>query len=177
MTSNLYNQIMNDRGSFERMIARLPGFEGYLDQKARRTADRILRDHIADALRDRINRLARIETRLLDKGGITYMSRTSSVKSRLQTYHDRVRAAAPGYSGFFEAVKIRPDDLQHLYGFDELQMVYVDKLTAALDTLEEAVAGDGLEGVDAAIVELDALAVEANEAYSRREDALVNLGL
>jgi hypothetical protein len=173
MSSDLYQQINSDKGSFERLLSRIPGFGGYLDQKARRTADRMLRDHITELLEQRIHRFARIEKRLLDGGGLAFMSRTQSAKSRLQTYHDRVKSAAPGYTGFFEAIKIGPDELDRLYGFDELQLVYADNFEAALDKFEEAVKNK--EGIDAAIDALDDLAVQANEAYSRREDVLTNL--
>lgn len=173
MSSDLYNQIINDRGSFERMLTRIPGFEGYLDLKARRTADRMVRDYLAEQLTLRINRLAQIEKRLLDNGGLKFMSKTQSAKTKLQTYHDRVKTAAPGYSGFFEAVKIGAEELDLLYGFDELQMVYVDKISGALDTLETAVKNN--EGIDEAIEALDALAIEANDAFSRRDEAITNL--
>ena len=44
--TDLYQQISNQRGSFERLLERIPGFGGYLDRAHRRTADRLLRDHI-----------------------------------------------------------------------------------------------------------------------------------
>ncbi len=54
--SDLYDQIVNQRGSFEQLLARLPGFRGYVDKGARRTADRMLRDHLSDQLGQRVNR-------------------------------------------------------------------------------------------------------------------------
>jgi hypothetical protein len=173
MSSDLYEQIISDRGSFERMIARLPGFEGYLDRKARRTADRLLREHLADQLSQQVRRLARIETTLLDNGGFNLMSKTQSAKTKLQMFRDRIEAAAPGYSGFFEAIKIEANELEMLYAFDEMQVVYLDKIKTALDTLETAV--NGKEGVEAAISALDAVTVEANNAFERRGDALLKL--
>ena len=173
MSSDLYEQIINDRGSFERMLTRLPGFEGYLDRKARRTADRLLREHLADQLSQSVRRLARIETTLLDNGGFNLMSKTQSAKTKLQMFRDRIEAAAPGYSGFFEAIKIDSDELDMLYAFDEMQVVYLDKIKAALDALENAV--NAKEGVEAAVAALDALTVEANDAFERRGDALLKL--
>jgi len=171
--SDLYNQIVNDRGSFERMVARLPGFEGYLDRSARRKADRLLRDHLAEAVDRQIKRVAQAERRLLDNGGMRYMSRTQDAKARLQMYHDRLKGAAPGYSGFFEAVKIESAELELIYGFDELQMVHIDRLEGAVDAL--AGAAESGQEVDAAIDNLSALAREANDAFLQREEKLLNL--
>jgi hypothetical protein len=171
--SDLYNQIVSQRGSFENLIARIPGFGGYIDKSARRTADRMLRDHIADQLTQRINRFTQIEKKLLDNGGFSSMSKTSHVKMKLQTFRDRVKAAAPGYSGFGEAVKIGAEELERIYSFDEALIRYDDKLDEALNTFEQNVTSK--EGVDAAIDALDSLATEANEAFTLREDVLTNI--
>jgi uncharacterized phage infection (PIP) family protein YhgE len=171
--SELYDQIVRDRGSFERLLARIPGFRGYVDKAARRTADRMIRDAVADSLAQRIQRLVELENRLLDNGGLSYMSKTNSVKTKLQTYRDRVKAAAPGYSGFMEAVKIEADELERLYNFDEALMRYADRFGEALDTLDGAV--QSKEGIDEAIANLNQLTIEANEAFSLRENVLTDL--
>jgi hypothetical protein len=171
--SDLYNQIVNQRGSFERLIARLPGFGGYVDKSTRRTADRMLRDHIADQLTQRINRFAQIERKLLDNGGFSSMSKTANIKMKLQTFRDRVKAAAPGYSGFGDAVKVGAEELERIYSFDEALIRYDDKFDEALNTFDTSVTSK--EGVDAALDTLDSLTTEANEAFTLREDVLTNI--
>jgi hypothetical protein len=171
--SDLYNQIVSQRGSFERLVARIPGFRGYVDKAARRTADRMLRDHIADQLTQRINRFIQINRALLDKGGLTGMGRTQDAQTKLQTYRDRVKAAAPGYSGFAESIKIDAEALERLYSFDEALIRYLDKFDEALNAYEQSVSSG--EGVDAALDSLSALATEASEAFSLREDVLTNI--
>lgn len=171
--SELYDRITSQRGSFERLVARIPHFQGYMDKAARRTADRMIRDHVASALAQRINRLAQIEKRLLDADGLHYMSATRSAKSRLQTFHDRVKAAAPGYGGLFEEHKIRDEELEKLYNFDEAQLRYLDQIDEALNALEQAVTSKA--GIEEAIAGLEKVANEANEAFSLREDVLTNL--
>lgn len=171
--SDLYSRISGERGSFERLLMRIPGFEGYMNNKARRSADRMVRDYIADRLSERINRLAEIERVLLDAGGLSYMSKTNAVKGRMQLYHDRVKTAAPGYSGFFADIEVGPDQLETIYMFDELQIKYSDQFQTALDTLAQAVSDKA--GIDEAITALDRLAGEANESFSKRDDLLTGL--
>lgn len=171
--SDLYDEIVRQRGSFEGLLARIPGFRGYIDKGARRTADRMIRDHIAGQLKERVNRLAQIERTLLDNGGLGFMSKTQSAKTKLQTFHDRVKAAAPGYSGFMEAIKVDSDALERIYAFDEALVRYSDRFAEALDSLEGAVNENS--GVAEAIANLDKLTIEANEAFSLREDVLTNL--
>ncbi len=171
--SDLYNRISGERGAFERLLMRLPGFGGYLDNKARRTADRMVRDYIADRIAERINRLAEIEKSLLDDGGLSYMSKTNAAKAKIQMYHDRVKTAAPGYSGFFAEVKIGPEQLESLYMFDELQIKYADQLQEKLDALAEAVSSKA--GIDEAITAVGTLADEARAAFAKRDDLITGL--
>lgn len=171
--SELYDRITSQPGSLERLLKRIPGFTGYLDKKARRTADRMLRDHIADELSRRVQRLNDIEKTILDNGGLSYMSKTSNVKSKLQHFRDLIKTAAPGYSGIMEAIKIGPDEMDKLYSFDEALIAYADKFDGALNTLAKAASDK--TGIDEAIAGLDALTTEATDAYSLREDVLTNL--
>ena len=171
--SDLYDQIVGQRGSVEQLIARIPGFGGYMNRADRRTADRMLRDYIAGEVAKRINRFANIEKAILDNGGLMLMSKTKSAKIKLQTYQDRVKAAAPGYSGFFAAIKIDEEAMQRLYSFDEAQIRYVDQLDEMLDQLDEAVKSQG--NIEEVLEKLDTLSIEANDAFKLRDDVLTNL--
>lgn len=171
--SELYDRIVSERGTLERVLARLPGFGGYVDRAARRTADRMVRDYVAGEMAKAVQRLVQIERKLLDKTGLRYMSRTQSAKAKLQMYHDRIKAAAPGYSGFMEAIKIDSEELEKLYSFDEAQIRYADQFEDALRNLSDAIDADS--DIDAAIEALDALTIEANEAFQLREDVLTGL--
>lgn len=168
--NDLYSQIVGQRGSLEKLLARVPGFRGYMEMNARRNADRMIREEVARQLRQQLNRLSVIEKALLDQGGLSYMSKTRSAKTKFQTFIDRIATDTPGYSGFFDAVKIGPDDLQVIYSFDLALLDYVDKFKAQLDALEHA-AGDKAV-LDQAIQTLDALTIEANEAYGLRDNVL-----
>lgn len=171
--SELYDRIVSQRGSLEQLVARIPGFRGYQDSQARRQADRMLRDHLAEQLDHRISRLVRIEKIILDNFGMSYMTRTRDVKGRLQLYHDRIQSAAPGYAGLWAHMKIGADELERLYSFDEAQIRYIDQIDQALEKLEQSALHK--EGLDEAIMQLDNVVSEAIEAYDLRDDALTDL--
>jgi hypothetical protein len=172
--SDLYEQIISQRGSLDRLEARIPGFGGYLDKAARRTADRMIRDYLASELQKRINRLAQLENILLNSGGLQYMSETRRAKSKLQLLHDRVKAAAPGYAGLDTAIKIQEAELEKLYSFDEAMLRYLEKIDESLAGLEQAASEQA--GIEAAIARIEQVGAEVNEAFSLRETVLTNLG-
>lgn len=171
--SDLYDKIVQERGSLERLVARIPGFRGYQDKQARRTADREIREHLGRLITQRLNRLKRIEKLILDNAGMSYMPRTRDVKGKLQRYHDTVTTAAPGYSAMWAQFKIGPEELERIYSFDEAQMRYVDQIDVVLEALEQAASSK--EGLDATIAGVDDVVVEALEAFALRDSLLTNL--
>lgn len=171
---DLYDQIVSQRGTLRNWMDKVPGLRGYLDKGDRRIADRMIREHVQRELESRVQRFVGIERDILRMdGGMSYMTATNEAKSKLQTYISKVGAAAPGYSGFFAAVKVDEAAMDRLYAFDEAQIRYVDLLDERLAALEAAVAkSDGVEG---AIREVYKLANEAIEAFALREDVLTQL--
>ncbi|MFW5772835.1 MAG: hypothetical protein ACOCZH_05865 [Phototrophicaceae bacterium] len=170
---DLYSRIVRERGSLENLFARLPGFRGYMEMSARRQADRMMREYVAQQIRLQLQRLPQIEKQLVDAGGLKYMSETRSAKTKFQTFIDRIATDTPGYSGFFDANKVTQEDLQVIYAFDHALVGYADQFKEKLDALQAAATSG--EGIEDAIRDLDALTIEANEAYSLRENVLKGL--
>lgn len=171
--SALYDQIVAQRSGLRNWMDRIPGLGGYLDRKDRRQADRLIRDHIASQLEQRLNRFVSLEKRILSASGLSMMSESSEAKTKLQTYIAKLKAAAPGYSGFFAAVNVDDAAMERLAAFDEAQVRYVDKIDEALEALESAIAKD--EGVGEAIQAVYAVADEAIQAFELREGVLREL--
>jgi len=168
--NDMYSKIVSQRSGLERIVARIPGFRGYKEMQARREADNIMREHVVQVLKEQLNRLVSIEKRLMQSGGLSLVGRSSEAKTRFQTYIDRVHTAAPGYSGFYSAQKIGPEELEKIYAFDAAQLEYADKIKAALDALDKAVSDK--TGIEAAIDALSGLAQEANSAFQLRDNTL-----
>lgn len=170
--TDLYEQIVSERGKLRNWMDKIPGLRGYMDKGDRRTADRMLRDYIAQQLQQRLDRFAGLEKQILNAGGLSMMTKTRDAKTKFQTYISKVKAAAPGYSGFFAAVNVDDEAMARLYAFDEAQIRYLGRYDEALDALEAALGGEGL---DAAIQAIYDLSQEAMRAFELREDVLTNL--
>ncbi|NDJ75886.1 MAG: hypothetical protein GYB65_06480 [Chloroflexi bacterium] len=167
---DLYTRIIRQRGPTEKLFKRLPGFGGYMEMTARRQADRLMREHVAEQMKMALNRLVEVEKLLLDEGGLKYMSKTRSIKTKFQTLIDRIATDSPGYSGFFDAVKVDADDLAVVYAFDEAMLNYMEMFRSKIDALQQAALSG--EGVTEVIRELDVMTLEANDAYSLRDNVL-----
>ncbi|MFZ4826088.1 MAG: hypothetical protein ACOYLB_01910 [Phototrophicaceae bacterium] len=165
--------IVSSEGNLVGWMEQVPGLKDYIDRAERRNADTTLREYLADQLTKRLSRLHLAEQSLLDSGGLAQMSQTREVKTKLQSYIDRVRAAAPGYAGLFATTKIEANELEQLHAFDEAQVRYLALFDQKLTALETAIQSQ--DGVDGALRDLYALANEAMQAFQLREDVLTQL--
>lgn len=171
--TDLYNRIVSQHSGFERIMAYIPGYRGYKVASDRRAADRMMREHVVGALKEQMNRLIAIEKKQVSSGNLAFANQTRSAKLNFQTFIDRVNTAAPGYSGFYDAQKVGPNELEHIYAFDAALISYADKFREAIDSLDKAL--QTKEGLDATITGLETLAQEANTAYGLRDQVLTGL--
>lgn len=167
---DLYEKIVSQRRGFSWIAGKMPGFRGYMENTTRRTADRMLREHVASQFKQLLDEFVTAEKRLLEAGGLSYMGKTKSIKSKFQTFIDRIATDAPGYSGFLAANKITPDDLETVYAFDEAIIRYTEDIADGINRMKSAI--DTKTGIPEALNHLDDLMVEANQAYDLRDDVL-----
>jgi hypothetical protein len=147
------------RGVLERLGARVPGFAGYLERELRREMDQLLRrelaTHIERARSGVLRHLATVTPLAAE------VSRLAAVEKVLDAGANRLRHAGSGYAGVFAAAKVREEQLEALYRFDEGLAALV---AAAVDASGRLAGGlDGVAALEAAAAEL-ARAIEDRDA-------------
>ena len=168
--TDLYEQTKDERGRIESFIGKIPGYKGYKEKEMRREADKLLREALARRLEEQWRRLPDIQKQLLSSLQIQYLDDVEGATMKLQTFIDRLETATYGYAGFFDAVRVKEDDLDKLYNFDLALDEQVDEITAAVDVL--AAAAVSKEGTGEAVARLNSATAAANTTFSRRRDVI-----
>jgi hypothetical protein len=171
--SDLYSRIVSQRGGLEKLLTHIPGYRGYAEMNARREADRLMREHVVRLLKGQMTRLIAVEKKMMNSGGLALVGQSRSAKTNFQIFIDKVNTAAPGYSGFYAAQKIGPEEMERIYAFDAALIEYVDRFKEAIDALDQAVTAR--EGIEEQIANLEMTATEANEAYALRDNLLTEI--
>ena len=169
--ADILGNITDARNLLEKVASKIPGFGGYMEKETRRTADKMLRDTMVNRYGEQLNRISTLQTQLVSSGGIEYVDDLQDAATRLQRFIDTVKTAAYGYAGFFDAVKVKEDELAKLYAFDNALLDNAAKVTGLVDAVETAMSGDG---VPAAIKALTAAVAECNAAFERRKEVLLS---
>jgi len=166
---NLLDQVKDQMGGFEELVAKIPGYKGYKEKEQRREADKLLRDHIVNRLRTIKAQLDGLQQDLIGAGKFDLLTPTGSAATQLQTFIDRVRTAAYGYSGLFDAVKVKEEDLDRVYEFDSTLLSYADRIEDAINNAQAGIDG---EDVRSLIMMVRNLTREANATFDERQDVL-----
>jgi hypothetical protein len=166
---SLLDQVKDQMSGFEQLVAKIPGYKGYKEKELRREADKLLRDHIVNRLRTVKTQLDGLQQDLMGVGKFDLLDETGSAATQIQTFIDRVRTAAYGYSGLFDAVKVKEDELDRVYEFDNALIGYADRIESAISNARAGVEG---EDARALILMVRDLAREANATFDERQDVL-----
>jgi len=162
------------KGGFEELVGKIPGYKGYKEKELRRQADKLLRGKIADELDVQRRRLSEQQMELIHAGLIEYTDDLDRAVTKFQTLVDRIRTASYGYRGFFDAVKVKEEQLDALYAFDTELLASVPEAAAGIDAVAAAI--ENGEGIPAAIKALIKLATQMNEQFSKRDEAIFQVG-
>ncbi len=172
--TDLYEQIKGDRGTIESFLGKIPGYKGYKEKEMRREADKLLREALARRLEEQWRRLPDIQKQLLSSGQIQWLDDVEGATMKLQTFIDRLKTASYGYAGFFDAVRVKENELDQLYNFDLALSASVDEVAAAVDALSTAAMSN--EGIAEAVSALNSAAAQANETFKKRVDVITGTG-
>lgn len=168
--SDYYGRISADQDPFTRLLSYIPGFSGYLEREKRRAADKLLRDTVARRFEELYKRLSALQSELIQQGGIEFVDDMEKAAILMRTFTDKIRNAAYGYAGFFDAVKINEQELAQLYAFDSAFFDLAEQINAALDTVEQSLGTP--EALPAAIRHLATLNREAVNTFDRRYEVV-----
>lgn len=166
---DMLDKITGDQDPITRIVAKIPGFSGYIERQNRRAADKMLRETIADKYKELWKRITNVQQDMVGSGEIMHLDDMEKAATKIQTFTDKIERASYGYSGFFDAVKINEEELAKLYEFDASLLDMIDGISGAIDNVEASVGSDGLP---AAIRHLVNLTRDLVDTFEKRDEVL-----
>ncbi|MFX1562935.1 MAG: hypothetical protein ACFFDP_06475 [Promethearchaeota archaeon] len=142
----IMEKVDDERTLTQKIMKLIPGWRGYRIKEERRNADRILRDQLCSRLRssqDVIEDIRRAVVEAELEGAYTTIE---SLGSRTERLISQIEHADYGYRPFFDAIKIKEDDLLNMLKFDtwfvevvqEFDQIANDVLNSVEDAPETA---------------------------------------
>jgi predicted aminopeptidase len=163
--ADLRKRIQESENPLQELMSSIPGFEGYHDRQVRRQADHMLREHLVGLLDASRRQLDQVIERWSRAGKLDRLTDLDRVRSPLGRVRDTLRFAGSGYTGWFDAVKIKEAELDALYEYDLSLRAQIGEVGAAIQALDEADEGTLQERIGAALSAIEAL----QDAIAKRE--------
>ena len=170
MSEDLFNKVSDQMDIFKKLASKIPGFSGYVERQNRRAADKLLRESVSARFEELWRRTSELQTTMVSEGMIALMDEMEQAAIKLRTFADKIKTASYGYAGFFDAVKIKEEELAKLYQFDLAFYETADKIESALTNVEASMGDE--EGLKAAIRHLITLAREAVTTFESRYEMI-----
>jgi hypothetical protein len=173
-TGDLRETVQGALGGLENLAHKIPGYKGYKDKEMRREADKLLRMQVASKLDDQRKRLSEQQMQLISQAQIEFVDDLERAVMKLQLLIDRVKTASYGYAGLFDAVKVKEEQLDALYEFDNKMVDSVGEVASDVDRLTSAITAK--EGVGEAVTALVGTVDQANLTFGHRQEAILQAG-
>jgi hypothetical protein len=172
--TDFQGQIESERGKLKELLAKVPGFKGYIEMEDRRTADKLLREVVADRYQEVLDKLTGVQTEFVDRGDLAFLDDLETVVVKVRTFIDKIRHAAYGYTGFFSAIKVDAEKLDRLYDFDKALLDGTESMAEVIDNLASAIEEDQMKSLIADLKnkaqDVVKMADQRMEEISRQEE-------
>lgn len=172
MSDQIIQKVGDDMDFVKKIAAKIPGIKDFINRQKHRDADKLLRDTISrdtEALNQRVGELQRD---FISQGEIAYIDDLEATSVKLRTFSDRIRYAARGYSGLFDAVKVNETELASVYQYDATLLDQLDEVTRAVDNVQSSI---GTDGLPAAFRHLRTVSQALIDAFDKRQEVMKGL--
>ncbi len=171
-----YNQYQasGERNFLERVAAKIPGYKGYLEKESRRDVDKLHREHLATLLFQLKAPINTVVRELADNRRLFEVGPIEKALQKLDKVENRIRYASYGYAGFFDAVKIREDQLDQLYHFDLSLVDQVENIKMHVQQVLAQVAD--AKTLKQAVQQLASALDDLDAKFNQRYQAIENPG-
>jgi len=134
--SDVLSKVKGQMNLPERIAAFVPGFRGYKEKEIRRESDKLIRNHLYMKLSIEKTDLRDIEQKLADRRYFDVLTDMDRLLAKMDRVVEKINHASYGYSGFFDAVKVREDNLDNMIAFDNKLLDGIVALTTEFDAFK-----------------------------------------
>ena len=147
----------SEKNFLEKIADAIPGLSGYRDKENRRTTDKRLREYLATRIDTARKKVSELKLRLTNEGKLSELDDIGHLESKLTKIADSIRYASYGYSGLFDQLKIREEELDLFYQRDMAFLTVTEELEKSVDE-----GGAGLKDV---VSKLETLVEERKQLF------------
>jgi hypothetical protein len=157
----------------ERISSFIPGFRGYKEKEIRRESDRLIRNHLYLKLSTQKTDLREISQKLADRRYFDVMVDMDRLLAKMDRVSEKVNHASYGYSGFFDAVKVKEGNLDNMIAFDNKLLDGISALSAAIDAFKADLASGNTSNMKTDVQNVTDKLESLEDTFDQRNEVIM----
>jgi hypothetical protein len=159
----------------EKIAAFVPGFRGYKEKELRRESDRLIRNHLYLKLSLEKTDLREIEQKLADRRYFDVLTDMDRLLAKMDRVVEKVNHASYGYSGFFDAVKVKEENLDSMITFDNKLIDGINALTTEIDAFKADLASGATANLKTRVQNVTDKLESLENTFDQRNEVMIGM--
>ena len=172
---DVYAQAKSQMRLSERIAAALPGFRGYKEKELRRESDKLIRNNLTLKLSKGKDNVRSIAQKIADKRYLDVLPDIDRLTAKMDRITEKVNHASYGYSGFYDIVKIKEDNLDKMITFDNQLLDEVNALTASIEELKAQLLSNNFSNLKDKIQAITDKFELLEDTFDKREQVIIGV--
>ncbi len=173
--SDVYSDVKGQMRLSERIAAFLPGFHGYKEKELRRESDRLIRNHLYLKLSTAKTDLREISQKLADRRYFDVLTDMDRLLAKMDRVVEKVNHASYGYSGFFDAIKVKEENLDRMITFDNQLIDSVTALSTEIDAFKAELASGNTSNLKSRVQSVTDKLESLEDTFDKREEVILGV--
>ena len=174
-TNDTLSNVQGQMSLPEKIAAFVPGFRGYKEKELRRESDRLIRNHLYLKLSLEKTDLREIEQKLADRRYFDVLTDMDRLLAKMDRVVEKVNHASYGYSGFFDAVKVREENLDHMIDFDNKLLDGINALATEIDAFKADLASDATANLKTRVQNVTDKLESLESTFDQRNEVILGV--
>jgi len=159
----------------ERIVAAIPGFRGYKEKELRRESDKLIRNHLYLKLSESKDDLKSVFQKLSDRRYFDVLTDMDRLMAKIDRITEKVNHASYGYSGFFDVIKVKEENLDRMIDFDNKLVDEAEVLVADVDAFKAEIAKGETKNAKERIQGIADKIEVFEEAFDKRQEVILGV--
>jgi hypothetical protein len=173
--NDVYSDVKGQMRLSERIAAFIPGFRGYKEKELRRESDRLVRNHLYLKLSTAKTDLREISQKLADRRYFDVLPDVDRLIAKMDRVVEKVNHASYGYSGFFDAIKIREENLDRMIDFDNQLLDGINALVTEIDAFKAELASGVTTNLKTRVQNVTDKLESFEDTFNKREEVILGV--
>ena len=169
---DLYAEAKKQMRLSERIAAAIPGFRGYKEKELRRESDKLIRNNLYLKLSKAKKDLKTVFQKLSDRRWFDVLTDMDRLMAKVDRVTEKVNHASYGYSGFFDIVKVKEENLDRMIDFDNQLIDEVNSLAADVGAFKSEITKGEAKNAKEQIQNIGEKLEGFEETFDKRDDVI-----